>query len=844
MSYEALTEQGSREVLVDANVSQQTRSMHLVNKTVQKPSLYRRLHEQGNTYVGIDHFTSRGHKGTVTCVHASEDVKYIATGSVDGTMRVWKYDDVDSISYQLFAVLTHEHGTGENEIAAVEAVHVAGCDGPAISGTSGGSVHFLSLQSFELESLHLHDAAINDLMVKAAKEQEEGSESWILFTASADCTSKALHLSGGSAGKFVTEQNVTLKHKYPVLEVGCIDHFVDGVTDKLHNFLRTGKSRVAHHDESTSQTEFRVVTLTSMAVSIWNLKGELKSSIRTDESTPFSGMAIASDASVILTMKLTEINIWVSQQERSQEEQFLTEHKSNDSLVCIGSYDAPDTGAQVEIDVARKYMLNVQDGKKCALMRIALHRDDSGEDCLGRGAISRSFVKPDKAKVVLLLPHTSMVAVMRTLVNQEGTGSRLLTGCEDGTLTCWDLDGDDAGETTAQLRSLKKSEVLKPIVLLLITFSQVSMFAFGPSIPWNKEVRATAQTAWHVNAPFDYFNLEFEKDALFWMKTQGVIGFMVLFIVTAASSLPTLIRKFVLKIQSSEEHKKEFRSGQEWGTMHMLAFFVSKVGVAFHYFILLASSLLVVPVFKACAEAVDCVHTSDGKAFVATAPQVECYQGAHMLLSVGLTIICPMYIFLLVPYAVVAGNAKFVQQSEMFSPTAWQFNAERAATVVYLGPMHPVGKNVFRFAVLDLFAKIILPVVVIETTSTPVLQMLVVSCIGFVMLVVCLVWTPLVDEAWTTVLRGSRIFTLVAMICGLVTAIIADDNQVGPAVAFGVLSIIIVVGTVVIAARRKKLNPERLARRLSVEASPQKQYPSSVTGLVNQAYQEFKDQVL
>merc|ERR1712032_982314 len=145
--------------------------------------------------------------------------------------------------------------------------------------------------------------------------------------------------------------------------------------------------------------------------------------------------------------------------------------------------------------------------------------------------------------------------------------------------------------------------------------------------------------------------------------------------------------------------------------------------------IFLASGLLVVPVSKMCAEAVHCVHTPQG-AFLACAPSVECFVGPHRRLTMILAVLCPLYFFLLIPYAVVSGDRRYVQRHELFAPWLWRFNANRKATVVYLGPMHPHGDTAFRFLLLDLLAKISLPVVVIETASTPGLQIGLVTSIG------------------------------------------------------------------------------------------------------------------
>merc|ERR1719316_764012 len=59
----------------------------------------------------MQHYMSAGHVGEVLNVDASDEMDFIITGGIDGTMRVWQYGE-HSETYQLTAVLVHDDAEG------------------------------------------------------------------------------------------------------------------------------------------------------------------------------------------------------------------------------------------------------------------------------------------------------------------------------------------------------------------------------------------------------------------------------------------------------------------------------------------------------------------------------------------------------------------------------------------------------------------------------------------------------------------------------------------------------------------------------------------------------------
>merc|ERR1719160_2132802 len=96
--------------------------------------------------------------------------------------------------------------------------------------------------------------------------------------------------------------------------------------------------------------------------------------------------------------------------------------------------------------------------------------------------------------------------------------------------------GDTGGEIVADLRSaLWLTEILIPPVLEIITFVQLTSFAFNKTIPWHRSTVAEARKVGHY-AHFDLSNavmdLDFDisREMIFWAEVICTLVVMLTFI--------------------------------------------------------------------------------------------------------------------------------------------------------------------------------------------------------------------------------------------------------------------------------------------------------------------------
>merc|ERR1719313_955229 len=107
-----------------------------------------------------------------------------------------------------------------------------------------------------------------------------------------------------------------------------------------------------------------------------------------------------------------------------------------------------------------------------------------------------------------------------------------IVACKNGSVNVWDIEGPDAGEMTAQLRSLQPQEIILPIALLIVSTLQVMCFAFSKHIKWDQPAQDTAKSAEGV-VSFELFEMledlkavHFGKTDLFWYKTKAAMCLM------------------------------------------------------------------------------------------------------------------------------------------------------------------------------------------------------------------------------------------------------------------------------------------------------------------------------
>lgn len=764
--------------------------------------------------MGVTHFTTRGHDGPINCVAASPGLDYIVTGGVDGTMRVWYYDSLLGKCYRLKICV--EHGV------SVEAVDMVGDTSVAISATHYGGLYVTDCESRRIiGDPNFHEDSINDTSVF-----EESDESFLIFSCSEDMTAKMVRFKK-------TEQEfskvLVLEHKSSVYEVRYL--------------------------QEASLPLGGIATCTEEGVSIWSLEGQLVMTARmppVSEPTPITrastenslgsaearadlkhpntqGMAVAADGKMILSSSDDDrVCVWGLKGCRFVTGKAEEPPETEDELLPLATYDVPKV-KYIELDPTDSWVVDVRDECRAVVwvLKPEEEADSSRETVLGmmagrksiavgKGSITKSIVMPGDESIKASLVHDAEVVDMR-MIDDPDDGPALLTGCSDGVAYLWDLSGNDVGEMYAQLRSLHKREIFIPMLTLLVTFVQVSSFAFGPSIPWKNEVHAPASKV--VQFSMCDIDLEISKETVFWYKTVSVVIFMTLFILSAITSFPGLLATMTFNIQVTDRFKDEMDyKYPRCGPMHLLVTFIQFNRSVILLFIQLASSVLVVPVSKALAEAVDCNHPEDDLPYLDKAPTITCFEGDHYKMAVVLAIIVPVYFFLLIPFAVVQGDQDYIQASELLRPTAWMFNAERKACLVFLGPVHPSGKYAFTTLLIDLLSKMALPIMAIETTHKPMLQMILLTTVSTVRLIYSTILsTPYVNKSFCTVFRGSILFTFLAMCCGCFTVILDDKDRIEPSIVFGCCAAIVPLTTLIVAYKQMQPDKEAKAHHLFVD---------------------------
>jgi hypothetical protein len=188
-----------------------------------------------------------------------------------------------------------------------------------------------------------------------------------------------------------------------------------------------------------------------------------------------------------------------------------------------------------------------------------------------------------------------------------------------------------------------------------------------------------------------------------------------------------------------------------------------------HLFFKLVSSVLVVAFSENVANALECKQSADGMMLLFDS-EVPCYQEYHVWLLAHLLPIFVLFSIVVIPYVVVQGESHYVQTEEIFSTRWWYSNAERQATSVHLGPLHPVGKNVFANALTEYFLKLSLPLFGYVFHS-PLQLTLACALATTSWLVVTLAREPFVEQSFLQLILGLRLVAVVVNWCAVLVVL-------------------------------------------------------------------------
>lgn len=769
-----------------------------------------------DTYMSHHHFLRQGHKDCVVSIATSASLKIVVSGSVDGYARVWRYDKVHSQSYQLYTRIFHADPLAGDPLAhcIVSAVAVDPEGDIIATGTSDGDVFILARQRLQerrthaLQSMVGHHGGnpITDLQM-VSSDDLSGNNQWNLAS-SGGSEVKITLIHNRRAPFTMQEKCKVLKHGSEVLRMRNIQ--VGGLV---------GKADIA--------------VCAKDGLYLWNFAGELLVKLRHEKYS-------AEDATQVLGGELTGMAVSFDGFPDGRYE--AMRHQADETLICacgtglvsVWQLDGIDqrVGPQ-KVSPAPLVQLewaDVKDVELSADNRLLMELRDEGLEPIDKSNVRAwnftveddeyeieytgevTMLKPvqdilpaGEERIVAQLLFRGAAATSLRMAFNPSDGASVLTGYSSGVVAVWDLEGEDAGERVAELRSCTLAEVFMPLVLFLVSFVQVVSFAFGPQIQWNRDIHRVTSVVYRITVADFEWHLSIEKETIFWWKTGIVLAIMVTFILCAFFNLPLRTRKLGWKNIDRPGRRRFWRISSLLIRTLMWA----------------CSTVLVVVISTACAEMLDCARTQSNSRYVSKAPTVVCYEGSHLAVVIALPFVYVLFFCALVPYAVCAGDTNYVQPDEIFDPSAWRNNALRKATLVHTGPFHPRGHNVFYTGCAELLVKILLPVISTLTSRHPKRQMTAVTSVGVTWLITTVIWKPFVEQSCNVVAIGLRLYTVIAMACGLFTAFLADPDRREPIVLFSVCAVVVMSTIAFIACRMPKIHDHmRVTRLTTIHAEP------------------------
>mmetsp|Transcript_125718 Transcript_125718/g.391491 ORF Transcript_125718/g.391491 Transcript_125718/m.391491 type:complete len:819 (+) Transcript_125718:126-2582(+) len=398
------------------------------------------------------------------------------------------------------------------------------------------------------------------------------------------------------------------------------------------------------------------------------------------------------------------------------------------------------------------------------------------------------MIMPGRDKIMMTLRHSAKVWSLRVVEDPGGTneaaGAAVFTGCEDGTIYGWDVDGKDARQVYTQLRSMTYFETFLPPILIVVTSIQIMTFAFGPTVPWKKEVHTPAVMV-HKIAVMDFkFKFAVHRDMIFWAEVVVALGSMLFFIIFAMCGGVKTMDRLVHFLQDTWCFKSETR--RSYGPCHLTLMMLRKIRAFMNLAMQLCSTVLVVPMLTVCAQSLDC-------------ESLECNAGPHRKLQIVLLFVLPAYFFVLVPYAAVGGDPGYVPRSTLFDykiwepENMWRKAARRKATDMYLGFLHQTPAQAFNTPFCELIAKCTLPFLTTDLSSHPLLQMVMISAVGTGIFIQGRCFPAYIEEKFLVLVQDLQFLTMGSMLIGLLVVVLDRTGQKQAIFPVALLSVLVLL---------------------------------------------------
>lgn len=121
----------------------------------------------------------------------------------------------------------------------------------------------------------------------------------------------------------------------------------------------------------------------------------------------------------------------------------------------------------------------------------------------------------------------------------------------------------------------------------------------------------------------------------------------------------------------------------------------------------------------------------------------------------------------------------------------WSASAARKATVLNQGLWHPNPRFIFRNNMVEFLSKASIPFISVLLSHRPVVQMELMSIVGFIMLLVDSLYEPRTEPVCSVLVFGLRLLTFLMMLIGLSVAILNDPNRSEPLWALVCVSVLV-----------------------------------------------------
>mmetsp|Transcript_94735 Transcript_94735/g.203483 ORF Transcript_94735/g.203483 Transcript_94735/m.203483 type:complete len:902 (-) Transcript_94735:199-2904(-) len=383
-----------------------------------------------------------------------------------------------------------------------------------------------------------------------------------------------------------------------------------------------------------------------------------------------------------------------------------------------------------------------------------------------------------------------------------------VTGSTDRVANVWD---PSTKQCVHSLRAAMMSEMYLPLLMQILTMSQLASFSFKREFKWNqKTISPTREICGIVT-------IDSSAVAEFMPMSQGEVAL----ICVALSMIVVLIFEYALlkdviavqsrylhNIEISQAFRQEVKEGQTglrgmpMGPEHLARDAMEKKRAFIFKMINLGSTAIVVPVFKTMIRFTDCIEVDDGTRRVKIAKDVEwlsCDSDVYLYLRPATIIVLVAYVFLILPFTVVKGDARVVARKDLFRPKQWFRNAVQKSELVNLGAMRVNSHAFFWEKILELMAKIMVPTIDIlvhppfhlpwqdEPLSEDNVLLLRASLITSIYAIVVFQawgWQLYVEASINGLFTGLKFVTFWAGLCSILISWIASPELLWPSLIF------------------------------------------------------------